>query len=87
MSTGKEQDAPSPDRYVERDVGDLRVKAGEFAVEIKNIKDSMVTKEQLANSRLETARWALTILVPILAAALGALAILFTNLAKTVIAP
>ena len=42
----------------------------------------MVTKEYLAKSRLETVPWAIALMVPILAAALGALAILFSNTAK-----
>ena len=82
MSTDKEPNAPSPDRFMERDVSDLRVTVGKFEERIDGIRSSMVTKEQLANSRLETARWAIALLVPILAAALGALAILFSNMAR-----
>lgn len=88
MSTGeKEPNAPSPDRFMERDVTDLRVTVGRFDEKIRGIQDTMVTKEHLAKSRLETARWALTILVPVLAAALGALAILFSNIATTAFTP
>ena len=81
-SEENERNAPSPDRFMERDVTDLRVTVGKFEERINGIKDNMVTKEHLAKSRLETARWAITLMVPILAAALGALAILFSNMAK-----
>ena len=78
-------DEQAPDRYMERDVSDLRVTVGKFEERIDNIKDNMVTKESLANSRLDTARWTLTLVIPILAAALGALAIMFSGLVKVAV--
>lgn len=38
MSTDKERDAPSPDRFMERDVTDLRVTVGKFEERIDSIR-------------------------------------------------
>ena len=81
------QDAntPSPDRYVERDVTDLRVEVGRFDERLRSLKDNMVTKEDLANQRVQALRFVLTLLVPVLAASLGALAIMFSGVVQTVL--
>lgn len=74
-SDNESQYGQAPDQYMERDVTDLRVTVGRFDERINDIRGKMVTKEDLANSRLSTALWMLQILVPLFAACLGALAI------------
>ena len=75
----KDPNAPNPDRFVERDVTDLRVEVGRFRERLDGFKENMVTKAELADRRAEGLRLALTLIVPILAASLGALAILITS--------
>ena len=104
MSTDKERNAPSPDRFMERDVNDLRVTVGRFEERISNIKENMVTKDQLteglsaaklqtteisANNKVEAWKtkaeiWkaALTLVVTLLAAAVGAFALMLTGLVR-----
>ena len=65
-------DASSPDKYVQRDVTDLKVEIGKFDEKLRNLKDNMVTKEQFANSKLESAKWLVQILIPLVAVAIGA---------------
>lgn len=72
-------DASSPDKYVERDVTDLRVEFGKFDERLQNIKDTMVTKEQFANWKLDTAKWVIQILVPLAAVAIGAVLGVYIN--------
>ena len=79
-SATSEQNAPAPDKFMERDVGDLRVTVGQHGVEIRNIQNSMVTKQDLAESKLATLKWALVLFAPILASSLGALAIMLTGM-------
>lgn len=74
-----DKDTPSPDKYYERDVTDLRVEVGKFDERIRNIKDSMVTKEHLAKSRLDTAKWMLQLFIPVFAAVLGAFIMTYFN--------
>ncbi len=85
----EDPNAPSPDRYVHREVSDLRVAVGRFDQKLSDIeKDmdrNMVTQAQLAKSRLEDARRAMNILIPLLAAALGALAIMFSGVVQVVL--
>ena len=68
-------DVPNPDKYVERDVTDLRVEFGKFQEKIKHLKKNMITKEMYANSKLESAKWLIQLLIPLFAAVLGALII------------
>ena len=82
---GKDAAASSPDRFVERDVTDLKVEIGKFDERLRNIKDNMVTKEHLANRRADGLKLSLTLLIPVLAAALGALAIMFSGVVQTVL--
>lgn len=44
-SERRELDAPSPNRYVERDVTDLKVEFGKFQEKINNLEKNMFTKE------------------------------------------
>ncbi len=74
-----DKDTPSPDKYYERDVTDLRVEVVKFDERIRNIKDSMVTKELLAKSRLDTAKWMLQLFIPVFAAVLGAFIMTYFN--------
>jgi len=90
----KEPDAPSPDRFMERDVSDLRVSVGKFEERIDGIKETMVTKEDLANAnvevwkgRAEAWKFALTLIIPLLAAAIGAFVAVFSGLVKVVLGP
>ena len=86
MSTErKDKDAPSPDRYMERDVTDLRITVGKFEERIDGIKENMVTKAELANSWVGWLKWAVMLLIPLLAAALGALAITFSGIVRVVL--
>lgn len=50
-------DSASPDKFAQRDVdvSDLKVQIGIFDEKLQNLKDNMVTKEQFANSRMESA--------------------------------
>ena len=96
MNTGaKEPNAPSPDRFMERDVNDLRVTVGKFEERISNLKENTVTREQLATELSETKieawkhkaeiwRLAVTLIVPILAASVGAFAIILTGMVRLV---
>lgn len=72
-------DASSPDKYVQRDVTDLRIEFGKFDERLQNLKDNMVTKEEFANSKLEAAKWIVQILVPLVAVAIGALLGFYLN--------
>ena len=75
----RDSDALNPDRYMERDVTDLRVEVGRFSERFRNIETNMVTKEQFAKRQVQALQLALQLIVPVLAATLGALAILFTG--------
>lgn len=75
IGESKELDVPSPDKYVERDVIDLKVEFGKFQEKINNIEKNMFTKEMHAKSKLETVKWLVQILIPLFAAVLGALLI------------
>lgn len=104
MSTDKEPNAPSPDRFMERDVTDLRVTVGKFEERIDGIKENMVTKDELTkglgDAKLEANKilsdstieawktkaeiWkiALTLVVTVLAAAIGASTLMFTGMVR-----
>ena len=77
---GSEGSSPSPSRFVERDVVDLKIDAGKFEVRLDNLERNTVTKEEFANKRADGLRLALTLIIPLLAAAIGALAITFTGI-------
>ena len=81
----KDVDRPSPDRFMERDVTDLRVEIGRFSERLVSIKENMVTKEELANWRVQSMRHVLYLIIPVLSAALGALAIMFSGAVQTVL--
>lgn len=74
-SENRESDAPSPDKYVERDVTDLRVGFGRLQEKIIHLENSVITKEMYANKRWEAAKWTIQVLIPLFAAVLGALVI------------
>ena len=93
-SEGKERNTPSPDRFMERDVSDLRVTVGKFEERIDGIKENMVTKTDLANAnvevwkgRAEIWKFALTLLVPLIAALVGAFAVVFSGLVRIAFGP
>ena len=86
-ASDKEPDALSPDRFMERDVSDLRVTVGNFEERIEGIRENMVTKADLANANVEVWKgkaemwkFALTLIVPLLAAVIGAFAAVFAGL-------
>ena len=84
---GGDTDRPSPDdKYVARDVVDLRVDVGKFSERLANIRENMVTKEELAKSRIQSLQHALYLIIPLLAAALGALAIMFSGVVRNLLA-
>ena len=92
MNAQKDDNAPSPDRFVQRDVSDLKEVVGRFDERIDNLKENMATKveiaslkTEMANKRYEGLKLALTLIVPVLAAAVGALAIMFSGVVQTVI--
>ena len=76
---GGPYESSAPDQYMERHVTDLRVTVGRFDERINDIRGTMVTKEDLAKSKLEIAWRLLQFLVPILAACLGALAVAYLS--------
>ena len=80
------EDRKEPDKHFERDVGDLRVEAGKLSVEIRNIKENLATniatKTDVANSKAEIWKSALSFTVTVLAAAIGAFMAIFSGLVK-----
>ncbi len=72
-----------------RDVSDLRETVGRFEERIdgirENMRENMVTKAELANSWVGWLKWAVALLIPLLAAALGALAITFSGMVQVVV--
>ena len=88
MSDQERRDSEEPFRFhtnhvreVEKDVIDLKVLIGRHDERLQNL----ATKEDLANRKSEMLTWAMNLLIPILAAALGALAILFSGIVQTVV--
>lgn len=80
----RDPNALPPDRFVQREVSDLQVEIGRFDERIRNLEKNQVTREEIANRRADALRLALSLLVPVLAAALGALAIMFAGVFQTV---
>ena len=83
MNGQQDDNAPSPDRFVQRDVSDLRETVGRYDERISTIKENMVTKDELTRQWLRMLMFALMLLIPVLAAALGALAIMFSGVVQT----
>lgn len=81
----RDSNSPPPDRFVQREVSDLKVEVGRFDERIRNLEETRVTREEIANRRANALWLAVTLLVPILAAALGALAIMFAGVFQTVV--
>ena len=83
-------DSKNPDRAISRDVSDLQGDARVLSSEIQGLEkriddriDEMekrfATKEDLANRQSDSLRLAMTLLIPVLAAALGALAVFMAS--------
>lgn len=82
MNAKNSDDTRAPDQFVSKDVSDLRIDFGRLDERIKGLEKTMATKEHLANWRAQGLRTTITILIPILAATISALAIIFAGLAK-----
>lgn len=67
----RNEDTASPDRYVERDVTDLRIEFGKIDEKLRSLKENAVTKEEFANWKLDAAKWIIQLAIPLLAVALG----------------
>ena len=61
-----------PDKFSQRDVLDLRTDFGRVQQRIDHLENTVVTKEMLAENKLKTALWMVQLLIPLLAAILGA---------------
>ena len=52
-------DSTDPDKYVRKDVSDLRVEFGRIQANLDHQKNDSVTREEFANWKLEFANWKL----------------------------
>ena len=79
MNVGNQnQDSHDPEKFVSKDVSDLKIEFGKLQSNIEHLKNNTVTnvdfekwKVEFANWKLETVKWIIQLLIPVFAVFLG----------------
>ncbi len=72
------KDSHEPEKFVSKDVSDLKIEFGQMQANIEHLKNDAVTKAELAdwkvefaNWKLGTVKWVVQLAIPVIAVLLG----------------